>query len=325
MNRSQIGTDVAEAAKSLRAGELVAIPTETVYGLAANALDADAVLKIYAAKKRPQFNPLIIHVPDADLLSKLDLQIPERMRTLMKAFSPGPLTYVIPSSPRIPDIVTAGTGAVAVRIPQHPLTLSLLQRLPFPLAAPSANPSGYVSATHAQHVADQLGDQVAYILDGGPSEIGIESTILSLLDEVPKILRFGGITREAIETVIGPVEVPDAGYQDNPVAPGMLARHYATKHPLLLGDIKTLLQAHPDKKVATIHLKDTFNEVPAHLQFRLSENGSLPEAAKQLFRLMREVDQLEIDLILVEPVPETGLGLAINDRLRRAASPEGQS
>jgi L-threonylcarbamoyladenylate synthase len=319
---SHIGTDIQLAAAALRAGELVAIPTETVYGLAANALQEDAVLKIYQAKNRPQFNPLIIHVASLSTLTDLGLHIPALALRLMQKFSPGPLTYVIPASPQIPDIVTAGTGAVAVRIPQHPLTLALLSNLGFPLAAPSANPSGYVSATDAQHVAAQLGDQVSYILDGGPSVVGIESTILSFLTDTPTLLRYGGTALEAIEAVIGPVTIPDVGFQDNPVAPGMLARHYATRHPLIVGDINQLRRQYPDAKIATIQFQQVFDDIPVDHQFRLSITGSLNEAAKNLFRMMREADALPIDLILAEPVPMEGLGAAINDRLKRASTTE---
>jgi L-threonylcarbamoyladenylate synthase len=319
---SHIGTDIHRAAAALRAGELVAIPTETVYGLAAHALQEDAVLKIYEAKNRPQFNPLIIHVANLSTLTDLGLQIPELALRLMRDFSPGPLTYVIPASPQIPDIVTAGTGAVAVRIPQHPLTLELLSILGFPLAAPSANPSGYVSATDAAHVAAQLGDKVSYILDGGPSMVGIESTIISFLTETPTLLRYGGTPLEAIESLIGPVALPATGFQDNPVAPGMLARHYATRHPLILGDIEQLRQQYPNAKVATIQFQQLFDNIPEDHQFRLSIAGSLNEAAKNLFRMMREADALDIDLILTEPFPIEGLGAAINDRLKRASTAE---
>lgn len=320
---NQTGTDIALAAAHLRKGELVAIPTETVYGLAANALDPAAVVKIYEAKNRPQFNPLILHVANTEQLKKLGLRLPDKALELAARFSPGPLTYVIPTSDQVPGIITAGTDAVAVRIPNHPMTLELLQQLEFPLAAPSANPSGFVSATTALHVAEQLGSKVSYILDGGECKVGVESTILSFLEERPRLLRYGGISLEAIEAVIGKVELPPEGFVDNPVAPGMLARHYATRHRLLWGDMDALLQATAGRvphRTATITFRSEVPGIPATHQFILSPQGSLSEAASRLFSAMRLADSMDIDLILAERFPEEGLGRAINDRLKRAAS-----
>lgn len=320
---AQIGKDIGLAAEKLRAGELVAIPTETVYGLAANALNEVAVVKIYQVKNRPQFNPLILHVANTEQLRKLGLELPEAARELAARFSPGPLTYVIPTSPKIPDIVTAGTQAVAIRIPNHPMTLELLQQLEFPLAAPSANPSGYVSPTSALHVAGQLGDQIGYILDGGDCNVGLESTIISFLEEKPRLLRYGGIPLESIEAVIGPVELPLEGFSDNPVAPGMLARHYATRHPLQLGKAAELVQAAletiPASRVASITLETEIPGIPATNQFVLSPQGNLEEAARRLFGALRLADEMDIDLIIADLFPEIGLGRAINDRLKRAS------
>jgi len=187
--KGNVGTDVNRAANHLKAGDLVAIPTETVYGLAANALDEMAVARIFEVKNRPQFNPLILHIANLGRLEAIGLDFPLKALELAEKFSPGPLTYVIPTSARIPGIVTSGTPAVAVRIPNHPLTLQLLNLLPFPLAAPSANPSGFVSPTKAAHVADQLGDKVSYILDDGECAVGLESNITSLLQPRPRIPR----------------------------------------------------------------------------------------------------------------------------------------
>ncbi|MBZ5856647.1 L-threonylcarbamoyladenylate synthase [Flavihumibacter profundi] len=322
--KENLGTDILLAADYLRAGELVAIPTETVYGLAANALNEAAVVKIYAVKNRPQFNPLILHVAGLDQLKPLDLELPPKALELAAKFSPGPLTYVVPSSVKIPGIVTAGTPAVAIRIPAHPMTLELLNQLDFPLAAPSANPSGMVSPTTALHVAQQLGNQVSYILDGGACKVGLESTIISFLGKTPQLLRYGGISLEAIEAVIGPVALPAEGFVDNPVAPGMLARHYATIHPLLLGDANAIIkQAHasnPIPRIASISLYQHFTALPDAYQFQLSPSGDLNEAARKLFSAMRMADEMDIDLIVVERFPEKGLGRAINDRLRRASS-----
>lgn len=314
-----IGTDIKQAIQYLELGQLVAIPTETVYGLAANAFDSNAVLSIYKAKNRPEFNPLIIHTNDIARLEQWGLIIPEKMKQLAALFSPGPLTYVIPKSNHIPDVVTAGTDAVAVRIPQHPLTLSLLSKLNFPLAAPSANPSGYVSPTRAEHVADQLSHKVSYILDGGDCSIGVESTIISFLEETPTILRYGGLAVEAIEKIIGKVNHPSIGYIDNPIAPGQLAKHYATKHKLVLGNPEEYLQTYNAVKIGCLRFQHTSEHIPKTNQFVLSPLGSLDDAAKQLFKAMREIDKMDIDLIVAELVPNEGLGKAINDRLKRAS------
>lgn len=319
-----IGTDLDTAAEILKKGDLVAIPTETVYGLAANAFDANAVTRIFKVKNRPLFNPLIIHTDSLEKLRHWGLQLPEKMLKLAARFSPGPLTYVIPKSDRIPDIVTAGTDAVAVRIPNHPLTLELLSKLDFPLAAPSANPSGFVSPTNAWHVNEQLGDQLSYILNGGNCEVGVESTIVSFLDEPPVLLRHGGISREQIEATIGtiidkPGEASGRIVTDNPVAPGQLARHYATLHQLIHGDPKKYFNYFNADRIAVIVFSSIYEEVPASNQVVLSHNRNLDEAAQNLFAAMREVDKMDVDVILAEKFPDEGLGRAINDRLKRAS------
>lgn len=321
---SSIGTDIGRAANLLREGELVAIPTETVYGLAGNALNEAAVAKIYKVKNRPVFNPLILHFANELQLNRLGLELPPLAKQLAARFCPGPLSFVIPTSDAIPGIVTAGTPAVAVRFPNHPLTLKLLQELEFPLAAPSANPSGYVSPTRADHVASQLGGQVAYILDGGDCSVGLESTIISFLDEQPRLLRYGGIPLEQIEARIGKVALPPDGFVDNPVAPGMLARHYATRHPLKLGSFnKTVpeaLKEYARTELALIAFREGHADIPSTHQFILSGDGSLEEAAARLFTALRQADAMNIRMILAEPFPEEGLGRAINDRLKRAAN-----
>ncbi len=319
-----VGANIQAAISHLQQGHLVAIPTETVYGLAANAFNPEAVAQIFAVKNRPAFNPLIIHTNNLSRLQKWGLNLPDKMLQLAAHFSPGPLTYVIPKSDIIPDIVTAGTQAVAVRIPNHPLTLDLLSKLEFPLAAPSANPSGYVSPTTAQHVNQQLGHVIPYILDGGACEVGLESTIISFLDNTPTLLRHGGITLEQIELVIGkvndkPSESGEDILTDNPVAPGQLAKHYATKH-LLIHDNPIL---HFNKfnpiKTAVISFKTVYPQVPPQFQFVLSSNGNMAEAAQKLFAVMRLVDTMDVDVILAEKFPNEGLGKAINDRLKRAS------
>lgn len=312
---AEIGVDLARAAQLLREGRLVAIPTETVYGLAANALDETAVLQIFTAKRRPHFDPLIVHIGDMDQLAAVACQVPEKAKVLAGHFWPGPLTMVLPKASAIPDLVTSGLDTVAVRIPRHPMALSLLRQLSFPLAAPSANPFGYVSPTSAAHVADQLGEELTYILDGGPCEVGVESTIISFEENQPTILRVGGTPIEAIEKAIGPVQVA-AHSADNPKAPGMLSSHYATGTPLVTGDVDTLMHTYRNRRCAVLGWRHTHGREG----IALSPEGNMEEAATRLFAAMRELDRRkEFDLIIAEKIPDAGLGRAINDRLARAA------
>jgi L-threonylcarbamoyladenylate synthase len=312
-----IGTDLEQAVRYLREGEVVAIPTETVYGLAGNALNEDAVLKIFEAKQRPRFNPLIIHVASPALIDRYAREVPDTCRLLADRFSPGPLTFLLPKTSQVPDLVTAGSDLVAIRIPAHPLTQQLLHALDFPLAAPSANPFGYVSPVTAQHVWDGLQGRIPYILDGGPCPMGLESTIVGFEDGQVVLHRHGAVPVEAIEAEIGaPVLV--RGKVDRIDAPGQLKSHYAPHIPLWQGDVDSLLQVHHGKKIAVIafHKRYIYPE-PAY-QYTLSPSGDLHEAARNLFRVLREVDSLDADIILAERFPEAGLGRAINDRLQRA-------
>ncbi len=313
------GASIEQAAALLKAGQLVAIPTETVYGLAGNALDESAVTAIFSVKQRPTFDPLIVHVADAESLEAYCLDMPGEARQLAQAFMPGPLTLLLPKKDIMPDLVTAGSPLVALRIPAHPLTHALLAMLPFPLAAPSANPFGYISPTTAQHVADQLGDRIPYILDGGPCEIGLESTIVGW-DESgrPVVYRKGGIAVEAITALIGPVEVR-LHSSSNPLAPGMLKSHYAPRIPLVLGDIDAMIRQHSDKQLAILSFASSFPTVSPDHQITLSPAGDIREAARRLFSAMRYLDSLPVDIILAELLPEEDLGRAVNDRLRRAA------
>lgn len=316
---SQVGTDTAKAAAILSQGGLVAIPTETVYGLAANALDEKAVLRIFEAKQRPFFDPLIVHVPSLEK-AHIYADFPdERLKRLAASFWPGPLTLLLPKKPTVPDIVTSGLPQVGIRVPDHALTLSLLQRLNFPLAAPSANPFGYVSPTKAEHVRKQLGAKIDYILDGGPATVGLESTIAGIEDGILCIYRLGGLSLEEIEQVAGPVELR-LNISSDPKAPGQLKNHYAPRKTLLLGKTADLMAANAGRKIALIVFgKSAFANKAAHV-FQLSENEDLSEAALHLFSSLREADESDADLVIAEPVPEQGLGLAINDRLRRASA-----
>ncbi|MDX1941287.1 MAG: L-threonylcarbamoyladenylate synthase [Saprospiraceae bacterium] len=313
-----IGTDLHQAIVLLEAGNLVAIPTETVYGLAGNAFDEASIAEIFAVKNRPSFDPLIVHTFDWERLAQLVTNIPDTAHILANAFMPGPLTLLLQKKNIIPDLVTAGSDLVALRIPRHPMTLKLLQQLDFPLAAPSANPFGYISPTTAQHVEQQLGNQISYILDGGPCEVGLESTIVGFENNKVIIYRKGGIAIEAIEYLVGKVEIRPHS-TSNPQAPGMLQSHYAPRVPLILGNIEELLEMHKGKKIGIISFQKTFLAKSPYYPIILSPTGNFTEAARNLFAGMRYLDSLDLDIILAELLPEENLGRAINDRLRRAA------
>ncbi|MBL0046054.1 MAG: threonylcarbamoyl-AMP synthase [Flavobacteriales bacterium] len=309
-----IGVDVRKAKQLLEHGFLVAIPTETVYGLAANAFDEAAVLKIFQAKNRPSFDPLIVHVRDREQVDEVASFVPPEAEVLMAKFWPGPLTLVLPKKSQVPDIVTSGLNTVGVRMPAHPLALELLRSLEFPLAAPSANPFGYVSPTTAQHVADQLGDKIPYILDGGPCTVGVESTIIGFEEGQFVLYRAGGVPVESIEGVIG--ELGIAQRKMVPVAPGMIESHYAPRKLLIVGDLVALLREHANKRCAVIAFNKTYDAWKCET---LSLAGDLNEAARNLFAVMRAFDVSDAEVILAEVFPNEGLGRAINDRLRRAA------
>ncbi len=313
-----IGQDLNKAIRLFNAGEVVAIPTETVYGLASNALDPLAVAKIFEAKQRPFFDPLIVHVSDINEAKKWSRAIPEKLLVLMQKFSPGPLTVLVEKSDAIPDIVTAGLDTVGIRIPNHPLTLELLKNLPFPICAPSANPFGYVSPTTAFHVADQLGNKIPYILDGGSCNVGIESTIVSEKNGQVYIHRLGGLSIEEIEAEVGEVFL-DINQHSNPKAPGMLDTHYAPQKLLLVGDIYELYHSTLGKK-ALISFSHAYNDLGFEEHIVLSEKKDFKEAAANLFSALRQLDKSDVDIILAEHFPEEGLGKAINDRLKRASA-----
>jgi L-threonylcarbamoyladenylate synthase len=313
---AEIGKDVRRAKSYLEKGELVAIPTETVYGLAANALDPMAVAKIFIAKERPSFDPLIIHVSSVDQATQFVDPIPDQARELINHFWPGPLTVLLPKKSIIPDIVTSGLSTVGIRCPDHHLTQQLLKSLLFPLAAPSANPFGYISPTSAQHVQDQLGSKINYILDGGPCKIGLESTIIGFEEGGTVLYRRGGINEDQITKVVGPIKLKLSS-SSNPLAPGQSKSHYAPRKMFLLGDIESLEKKYSNVRKGVLRFQQNSN--PQKDTLYLSKSGDLNEAAKNLFTLLRQLDNMEVDIILAEPVPEVGIGKAINDRLRRAA------
>lgn len=317
MSRGQVS--IADAARLIREGELVAFPTETVYGLGGDATNERAVAKIFEAKGRPRFNPLISHVVDAGEARRL-VQWNETADKLAARFWPGPLTLVLPRTKDSPIalLATAGLDTAAVRAPAHPLAQALIRAAGRPIAGPSANRSGAVSPTRAEHVAESLGNRVKMILDGGPCEVGLESTVLDLSTSTPTLLRPGGATREAIEAVIGPIALSNAIPSGDSArkSPGQLASHYAPARPVRLNAAS----------VAADEALLAFGPQPpagARQVLNLSTAGDLTEAAANLFAYLRALDQPGNARIAVMPIPPTGLGLAINDRLCRAAADDG--
>lgn len=312
---------IVAAAKLLQDGKLVAFPTETVYGLGADATNERAVAAIFAAKGRPHFNPLISHVLDAEEARRF-VRWSDTAERLAAKFWPGALTLVLPrcAGSTIALLATAGLDTVAIRAPSHPVAQALIRAAGLPIAGPSANRSGTISPTRAEHVAESLGERVPLIVDGGPCLVGVESTVLDLSSDAPVLLRPGGVSREAIEAVIGHVALSDALPTGDAArkSPGQLASHYAPARPVRLGATSV---------AADEGLLAFGPNVPsgAMLMFNLSPSGDLTEAAANLFAMMRSLDRPGIGRIAVMTVPETGLGLAINDRLRRAAADDEKS
>lgn len=304
---------VYKAAGILRQGGLVAFPTETVYGLGANALNPEAVAKIFAAKQRPSFDPLIVHISDLEMLKQVVLEVSPLAQILIEQFWPGALTLVFPKSALVPGIVTSGLATVAVRMPDHPVALDLIRQAGLPIAAPSANPFGYLSPTRAEHVERMLGQQVDLILDGGPTVYGLESTIL-LLAEKPVVLRFGAVSVESLEAAIGPLELR-VGESQKPLVPGQLPQHYAPRTPIQIA-LPEGIPLEVRKKVGYL----AFQNVPRGFKVVkvLSPTGDMLEAAAHLFEALHQLDRLGLEAIYAEPILEEGLGRAIMDRLRRA-------
>lgn len=312
---------ISRAADIIKRGGIVAFPTETVYGLGANVFNPVAVARIFDVKKRPHFDPLIVHIARNGDLTKIVSDIPSAAGKLMARFWPGPLTLVLPKRQEVPDLVTAGLSTVAVRMPSHAVALALIERSGCPIAAPSANLFGYLSPTTASHVREQLGDEVDLILDGGPCEVGVESTILSFSGGRPGLLRPGGVSLEEIEAIIGKVATDPVSTQ-RPSAPGMLARHYAPRTPFILNWRNEDLRSYEGKKIGLLVFQAPVQSPACDHVEVLSEKGDFREAAANLFAAIRRLDAAKLDIILAEAVPETGLGRAIMDRLRRAAHKE---
>lgn len=318
--------NLAFLARQLREGEVVAVPTETVYGLAGNAFDPQACAKIFYAKGRPSDDPLIVHIHSLGQLETICEPSAVALR-LAKAFWPGALTLVLPKKETIPDIVTAGRDSVAVRMPRHALFRRLLKLTGLPLAAPSANPFGYISPTTAEHVRHGLGTKIRHILDGGPARIGLESTIVDLRDpEKPAVLRPGAITTAQLEGALGrPLVAPSLPARPKTraagqVAPGLLERHYSPRTPLVLHErIAFMPAAARDRTAAYVFLRRP-NGKRATNVFWLDARGELRGVARRLFSTLRKLDAMKFAQIHIELAPAEGLGLAINDRLRRAAA-----
>lgn len=306
--------NISKAGKILLDGGIGAIPTETVYGLAGNALNTFAVAKIFEAKNRPTFNPLIVHIHSFLQLSQIaDFDI-QTIQHILQNFWPGPLTVVLPKKEIISDLVTGDKDSVAVRMPNHPVTLKLLKQFDLMVAAPSANPFNYISPTTAKHVEGQLGNKIDFILDGGSSEIGIESTVISFAEKVPVLLRHGGISIEEIRNWIPQIE-ENTFSENSPDSPGQLKHHYSPKTPMKFWMGEEL------KSDKTGFLSWNYiPEISSVKTLKLSETQNFIEAAANLFNLLHLFDKMNLDIIYVQPIPEIGLGRAVMDRLKRAVN-----
>ncbi|AQS94149.1 L-threonylcarbamoyladenylate synthase [Polaribacter sp. BM10] len=314
---SIISKDIQKAAQLLTDEKLVAIPTETVYGLAGNIFSEKAIKSIFSTKKRPFFNPLIVHIPSKEALKDIVVDIPEKAKLLADAFWPGSMTLVLKKNKNIPDLITAGKDTVAVRIPNHPVTLELLNSIDFPLAAPSANPFGSISPTKPEHVESYFNNEISQVLDGGSCANGIESTIIGFNNNEPIIYRLGALALEEIEAVVGKITILNKK-EVKPDAPGMLARHYAPKTTTyLVDDVASEIQKHNDKKIGVLVFNSSVNNNEI-TEIILSKNNSMQEAATNLYNAMHTLDSQNLDIIIAERFPNNGLGKSINDRLQRA-------
>jgi len=316
---SIISKDIQKAIALLTNEELVAIPTETVYGLAGNIFSEKAIKCIFKTKKRPFFNPLIVHISSVDVLETIVSEVPKKAKILAKHFWPGAMTLVLKKHKDIPDIITAGKDTVAVRVPNHPVTITLLNQLPFPLAAPSANPFNNISPTKPAHVERYFKNDIKMVLDGGSCKNGIESTIIGFEDDEPIIYRLGALALEDIEAVIGAVRIKNKK-EENPDAPGMLDKHYSPlTRTILTSSITKEIKKYPNKKIGILTFNTSFKSDAISYEIILSKNKDLQEAASKLYDALHELDHLNLDVIIAEKLPETGLGNSMNDRLQRAA------
>jgi len=317
-----ITKNIALARDVLVQDGIVAIPTETVYGLAGNAFSETAVKQIFGLKKRPFFNPLILHIKSMECLHSVAREIPEAAFKLASSFWPGALTLVLKKQAHISDLVTSGMDTVAVRVPNHPVALKLLEQLDFPLAAPSANPFGSISPTTAQHVHHYFEETLSIILDGGACEKGIESTIIGFENDEPVLYRHGAVSIEEIEMVVGKIKIVTEK-SDKPKAPGMLSRHYAPNTEThLVTNISESIHSFSDKKIGLLLFKENSDSQDCLFQEVLSTTGDFDEAARNVYAALHRLDLSDVDVILVEKLPDIGIGKSINDRLKRAVKKE---
>ncbi len=317
--KSIVSNNIKKAIAILSNNDVVAIPTETVYGLAGNIFSQEAILKIYKVKQRPSFNPLIVHVDSIQKATELASSFPEKAKQLANAFWPGSLTLVLNKSDHIPNWITADKETVGIRIPNHPVALALLKELPFPLAAPSANPSNRISPTKSSHVASYFQDSIEMVLEGGECKNGIESTIVGFENNEPVLYRLGSIAIEDIERVIGKIQIKNKK-EITPNAPGMLSKHYSplTK-TYLVDNVNEFIKNINGKKIGVLSFNNSKLSVEVdHIEV-LSKTGDLSEATAKLYSALHKLDSLNLDIIVSERLPETGLGKSINDRLERAA------
>jgi L-threonylcarbamoyladenylate synthase len=315
-----ITKDLEKAIACLNSDGIIGLPTETVYGIAANGLNERAVKKIFEIKKRPLTNPLILHVSSIERLKDIAEEVPPKAKALAEKFWPGSLTMLLKKKASVPDSVTAGHPTVAVRIPNHTMTLELLEKLSFPLAAPSANPFSRVSSTTANQVEKYFGESLPVILDGGSCTVGIESTIVGFYEDEVVIHRLGGISVEQIEEVVGKVKILDLN-DSAPIAPGMLKKHYSPiTNFICTEDVMAEIQNNPGKKIGLLLFKNDLQDFSEHVQVVLSAKGDLAEATRKLYQEMSKLDEMNLDLIIAEKFPGYGLGKSLNDKLNRAAS-----
>ncbi len=313
-----ISKDIFKAADILNHEGVVAIPTETVYGLAGNIYSKKAINKIFEIKQRPLFNPLIVHIKSLEQLDELAKDIPAKARLLANTFFPGSLTLVLKKQSSVPDLVTGGNDTVAIRMPNHATTLALLEQINFPLAAPSANPFGCISPTSAWHVESYFKNKIPMVLDGGNCKNGIESTIIGFKNDEAFLYRLGSVTIEEIEHVIGEIHIKNKK-ENNPEAPGMMSRHYAPSTKIfLVSDVAQFIKAYPEKKIGLLLFSKKNNLDGVNHQEVVSNKRDLKEAASNLYAAMYRLDKMNLDFIVAERFPDSGLGKAINDRLERA-------
>ena len=315
---SIISKDISKAVALLNQEKLVAIPTETVYGLAGNIFSEKAIDSIFKTKQRPLFNPLIVHIPSIDYLETIVARIPEKAKLLAEVFWPGPITLVLKKKEVIPDVITDGKDTVAIRIPNHPMTLELLKQLDFPLAAPSANPFNRISPTSAEHVESYFKNDIKMVLDGGTCTSGIESTIIGFENDEPIIYRLGSTSIEDIENIVGSVEIKNKK-NSVPNAPGMLARHYAPNtKTILVTDISDAIKQFQGKNIGILAFENEIKNKAIKFQIVLSKTGNVSEAATNLYSALHQLDEQDLDIIIAERLPNHDIGKSINDRLQRA-------